>query len=261
MLPLPLVRVMSVFVEIVSVVASYMKAFLAASSLEDFAEPAAHAHDVKANPSGPSNEPEASPDALPADAPTAAAVAPTIAPNVPAAPAAADSTAPGEWLWREDAAPADSTAPMEGEWHDAGWHDVWRLLEPMPAWEISGASAAVPASADSAPASSAEDAAPAEWQWHGGWEGWEAASLLEPRRWDDETNMAREFGIRWQDRGPPPEAVGPYGRWRGQRYREHSGRWGNRGGQWAQWFNVYYRHINSKGKREAQRLANEACGL
>jgi hypothetical protein len=48
------------------------------------------------------------------------------------------------------------------------------------------------------------------------------------------------MGLAWKERGPPPPSD-PTETWRGQRYREGSGRWANRAGQHAEWFSAYYR--------------------
>lgn len=54
-----------------------------------------------------------------------------------------------------------------------------------------------------------------------------------------ETAAAREAGLRWQDRGPPPSETD--GTWRGQRFRPEAGRWGNRGGALKDWYSAFYR--------------------
>ena len=57
-----------------------------------------------------------------------------------------------------------------------------------------------------------------------------------------EQQVAQEMGLRWQERGPPPEAL-PEGQttWRGQAYRPGNGKWANRGGANKQWFTEFYR--------------------
>ena len=57
-----------------------------------------------------------------------------------------------------------------------------------------------------------------------------------------EQQVAQEMGLRWQERGPPPEAL-PEGQttWRGQAYRPGTGKWANRGGANKQWFTEFYR--------------------
>jgi len=57
-----------------------------------------------------------------------------------------------------------------------------------------------------------------------------------------EAQVAREMGIRWQHRGPPPECL-PEGQttWRGQRYRPNTGKWANRGGSAKAWYTAFYR--------------------
>lgn len=54
-----------------------------------------------------------------------------------------------------------------------------------------------------------------------------------------EAAAAREAGLRWQDRGPPPSETD--GTWRGQRFRPEAGRWGNRGGALKDWYSAFYR--------------------
>lgn len=55
-----------------------------------------------------------------------------------------------------------------------------------------------------------------------------------------ESSVAKELGLTWQERGPPP--TGEAGElWRGQRYREGSQRWGNRGGKSRWWYEQYYK--------------------
>ena len=51
---------------------------------------------------------------------------------------------------------------------------------------------------------------------------------------------AERRGLRWQERGPPgPKAGGPK-TWRGQQYREGSGKWANRGGKWKDFYSKKY---------------------
>jgi hypothetical protein len=48
------------------------------------------------------------------------------------------------------------------------------------------------------------------------------------------------YGRKFADRGPPPPGQGGPDVWRNQQFREHSNRWGNRGGkhrhEWTSWF-------------------------
>ena len=56
--------------------------------------------------------------------------------------------------------------------------------------------------------------------------------------WDEEWRrllkqeevVARDMGIPWQSRGPPGPSDGGPNKWRGQNYREQTGKWANRGG-------------------------------
>ena len=54
-----------------------------------------------------------------------------------------------------------------------------------------------------------------------------------------EQKAAEEMGLRWQDRGPPPDLV-QGDTWRGQRYRPGTGKWANRGGENKQWYSGFY---------------------
>ena len=54
----------------------------------------------------------------------------------------------------------------------------------------------------------------------------------------EESDMAKELGLRWQQRGP--KAEGRPDRWRGQRYRTGTGKWANRGGQNKDFFKKKY---------------------
>ncbi len=46
--------------------------------------------------------------------------------------------------------------------------------------------------------------------------------------------------VPWQRRGPPgPKDGGPQ-QWRGQKFRESTGKWANRGGQWRDYYNSKY---------------------
>ena len=53
--------------------------------------------------------------------------------------------------------------------------------------------------------------------------------------------MAKDLGLRWQDRGPPPPPPDEERTtlWRGQKYRPGSGRWANSGGTNKQWYSEY----------------------
>ena len=68
-----------------------------------------------------------------------------------------------------------------------------------------------------------------------------------------ESKVAKAMGLRWQDRGPPPDQL-PEGltTWRGQQYRPKSGKWANRGGENKEWYTAYYK-AKQQGK-EVERL-------
>jgi len=55
-----------------------------------------------------------------------------------------------------------------------------------------------------------------------------------------EEAAARDMGVRWQDRGPPREHHDS-DTWRGQKRRESSGRWANRGGAAKAWYAAFYK--------------------
>ena len=61
-----------------------------------------------------------------------------------------------------------------------------------------------------------------------------------------EEEVAREMGLRWQERGPRPDML-PEGQttWMGgHQYRPNSGTWANRGGSNKQWYTEFYRAKN-----------------
>jgi len=60
--------------------------------------------------------------------------------------------------------------------------------------------------------------------------------------------LARSHHISWQDRGPPGPNQGGPETWRGQRFREGTGKWANRGGQWREYYRGYYSAMAAKGK-------------
>jgi hypothetical protein len=61
------------------------------------------------------------------------------------------------------------------------------------------------------------------------------------------------YGRKFADRGPPPPGEGGPDMWRHQKFREHSGRWGNRGGkhrhEWTSWI-----QSGDKGKGKGKSL-------
>ena len=60
-----------------------------------------------------------------------------------------------------------------------------------------------------------------------------------------EAEVAKELGVPWKLRGPPPPTEGGPSTWRGQQYRHGSGRWGNRGGKYREYYKMLY---SGKGK-------------
>lgn len=83
------------------------------------------------------------------------------------------------------------------------------------------------------------------------------SQLNEPPQWVQdlraERAAAEEAGLRWQDRGPPEHQ--PY--WRGQKYREGSDRFANRGGRKKEWWSTYYSEIRKgRSRDQAAEFAN-----
>ena len=64
-----------------------------------------------------------------------------------------------------------------------------------------------------------------------------------------ESSVANMLGIRWRDRGPPTGPASGFSKWRGQKWREGSKRWANRGGANRDWYRAFYSGATStKGK-------------
>ena len=61
-----------------------------------------------------------------------------------------------------------------------------------------------------------------------------------------EAAAAIELNVKWRDRGPP-KPDDPSEKWRGQAWRESSGRWANRGGVAREWYTAFY-----KAKKQGQ---------
>ncbi len=70
-----------------------------------------------------------------------------------------------------------------------------------------------------------------------------------------EESVARELGLRWQDRGPMREHHDS-DTWRGQQWRESSGRWGNRGGVARDWYVAFYKAKRQGPQAMSDFLAN-----
>jgi hypothetical protein len=61
------------------------------------------------------------------------------------------------------------------------------------------------------------------------------------------------YGRKFADRGPPPPAEGGPDLWRNQKFREGSGRWGNRGGKYRHEYTAYYnKGTGDKGKGKSK---------
>jgi hypothetical protein len=91
-------------------------------------------------------------------------------------------------------------------------------------------------------------------QWYA-WPGWDADSW---RASQEETEHAKQNDIRWQDRGPLPQHENE--RWRQQRWRPGTERWGNRGGSRRGWYGVYYAALKAgASKVDAASLADAQC--
>ena len=67
-----------------------------------------------------------------------------------------------------------------------------------------------------------------------------------------EQAAAQACGMRWQERGPPPPPPGAKELWRGQKFRQGSQRWGNRGGQnvaaWRKFYEEKKKGFRKGGK-------------
>jgi hypothetical protein len=78
-----------------------------------------------------------------------------------------------------------------------------------------------------------------------------------------EQAVAGMMHIPWQERGPVPERDDDghvIDKWRGQRWRENSGRWANRGGRMRKWYQAYYTKKQAWGADEAAAYADVVCG-
>ena len=64
-----------------------------------------------------------------------------------------------------------------------------------------------------------------------------------------ESIAAKECNVKWKDRGPPGE---PGQVWRGQIWREGSGRWANPGGFARDWYKGFY-----KAKEKSKTLGKQ----
>jgi hypothetical protein len=61
------------------------------------------------------------------------------------------------------------------------------------------------------------------------------------------------YGRKFAERGPPPPAEGGPDLWRNQKFREASGRWGNRGGKHRhEWTSYYNKGTGDKGKGKSK---------
>jgi len=90
------------------------------------------------------------------------------------------------------------------------------------------------------------------------WQEWHWTEREWRQWWDNlqETRLAHEHNIRWQDRGAPPGAATGR-RFKGQVWRANSERYGNRGGRWSAWYSVYYQALRrGASKQEAKAEAD-----
>ena len=72
-----------------------------------------------------------------------------------------------------------------------------------------------------------------------------------------EAAVARELGMKWKERGPPAPDQGGPDSWRGQQWRQGSGRWANRGGKNAAWYTAYYK-AKAQGPEAVKRFLDES---
>ncbi len=76
----------------------------------------------------------------------------------------------------------------------------------------------------------------------------------------DETEMAKMFGIPWKLRGPPGPEAPDETKFKGQRWRQGTQRWGNRGGSRRQWYGAYYSALSTGASAaEASNHADHVC--
>jgi hypothetical protein len=143
--------------------------------------------------------------------------------------------------------------------HPAPWHQP-TPVPPPPRLEPSDSTASRSWQQPDAGTWHQPDAASSSWQQPdaGTWHQPDAAcSWQQPdeRRWSyqeweeweenkEETRLAHENKIRWQDRGAPPESGELGNRFKGQVWRAGSERYGNRGGRHGAWHSVYYKALS-----------------
>lgn len=127
---------------------------------------------------------------------------------------------------------------------DAGPEPPSRYVQQDPGHSTSSSSWGVPDDGSTMPWSENTR----EWEQHGEDLYWEASNV--------ETDLAKSLNIPWRLRGPPgPTVEGE--RFRGQRWRENSERWANRGGHRRDRFKCYYTALSrGSSKLEAQDLAD-----
>ena len=73
-----------------------------------------------------------------------------------------------------------------------------------------------------------------------------------------ERDAASAAHVRWQQRGPPGPYSGGPEFWRGQTFRQGSGRWANRGGTNRSWYATFHRAITNGASIQA---ATQAADL
>jgi hypothetical protein len=67
-----------------------------------------------------------------------------------------------------------------------------------------------------------------------------------------ERAIAEQLGLKWGQRGPPGPPDGGPKTWRGQPYKELSGKWGKRGGVWKEYYAEKYGKGKGKGKAKTK---------
>ena len=69
-----------------------------------------------------------------------------------------------------------------------------------------------------------------------------------------ESAAAKELGVPWRERGPPPSS--DRATWRGQKWREGSQRWANNSGTNKEWYSAFYK-AKRGGSGAMQRFLDE----
>ena len=229
-----------------------MQSFIEAMANGDFAMFAEGPSLLEVPPADP-----ALPDASVPTRPTLAPQTPELDPLEAAFPKYGRHTAAP---WHTNATPTPPPQPVPTTSADSSWQNVsssWQNDSSSSGWQTASSSS------DWQTASSSSD-----WQTvsSSGWQqqfesdkgqpdadtpptGWTRQEWWENK---EETRLAHENKIRWQDRGAPPgDDTGK--RFKGQVWRAGSERYGNRGGKWSGWYSVWKRGAS---KADAQAEAN-----